>query len=363
MSHSIKEIADALGAQAQGDLTLRINSVAEPASAGPEDLALAMAPAYAEQLKQGAARAALVWQGADWHAMGLMAAIFVGRPRLAMSGVTRMFDRGQGLGGGIHPSAVIESGVVLGQDVSIGALAYVGAGAQIGARSVIGPHCVIGPDVRIGADAIIRDSVSIGARVRIGDRFICQPGTRIGADGFSFVTPEVSTTEVARKTMGDQGDARPQEYVRIHSLGAVTIGDDVEIGANCTLDNGTIRDTEIGSGSKLDNMVHIGHNARTGKHCLICGQSGLAGSAVIGDYVVMGGNTGVADNTFVGDRAILSAGTKVLSNVPAGRAMMGYPAVKMDQYTEIYKVLRRLPRLARTVADLQKAVFKGGPTD
>ena len=134
----------------------------------------------------------------------------------------------------------------------------------------------------------------------------------------------------------------------------------MEVGANATIDCGTIRDTSIAEGCKIDNLVHIGHNARVGKHTLICGFVGVAGSAEVGDYVVLGGQSGVSDNIFVGDGAIIGGGTKVLSNVPAGRMMLGYPATKMDTQMEIYKAQRRLPRLLREVAELRKAVFKSG---
>lgn len=217
---------------------------------------LGMAPKYAEGLQTGNAQAAVLWEGADWQSFGLKAAIFAPRPRMTLSGVTAMLDRGQGIPPGIHPSAVIDPAADIGEDVTVGPLAVIGAGAKIGARSVIGPHCYIGTDVVIGEDAILREMVSVGARAIIGKRFRAQPGARVGGDGFSYVTPEVSGAENARKTLGDQGEAKAQAWVRIHSLGAVTIGDDVEIGSNCTLDNGTIRDTVIGSGSKLDNLVH-----------------------------------------------------------------------------------------------------------
>lgn len=361
-SYTILQIAQSLGTKAEGDTSLSIQRAAEPATAGPDDLALAMSPKYAEDLGQGRARAAMVWPGADWQAMGLAAAIFAPRPRMAMSGLTRMLDLGQGFGTGIHPSAVVDPTAELASDVSVGPLCVIGAGAKIGTGSVIGPHCVIGMDVVLGAHAFLREMVSIGARAQIGDRFMAQPGARIGSDGFSFVTPEVSGVENARKSMGDQGEVKAQSWIRIHSLGAVRIGDDVELGANCTVDNGTIRDTTIGSGCKLDNQVHIGHNAVVGRDCLIAGQSGLSGSVTFGDNVIMGGQSGVADNTFVGDNVIISGATKVLSNVPAGRVMMGYPAVKMTTHTDIYKAQRRLPRLMREVDALKKAVFKSNPT-
>ncbi len=363
MSFTIAQIAAAVGGQAQGDETLEVRGAAEPATACADELAMAMAPKYAEGLSQGAARAAMLWQGADWQALGLEAAVLVARPRFAMSGLTALMDPGQGAWTGIHDSAIVEPTAEIGADVSIGPFAVIGARARIGAGSVIGPHCTIGPDVVMGPGAHLRDHVSIGARCTIGARFIAQPGARIGADGFSFVTPEESSAEQARHTMGDQVDAGSQSYIRIHSLGAVTIGDDVEIGANSTVDNGTIRDTVIGDRTKLDNLVHVGHNTRVGTDCLLCGLVGVSGSVEIGNFVILGGQVGVVDNIFIGDNVIASGGSKLLSNVPAGRVVMGFPAVKMNLQTDIYKAQRRLPRLFRDVAALRKAVFKEGSND
>lgn len=363
MTYTVAQIAKSLGAEAAGDTSLVIRRAAEPQSAGADDLALAMDPKYAEGLSQGAARAAMLWPGADWQAMGLTAAIFPERPRFAMSGMTRLMDKGQGFGTGIHPSAIIDPTAVLGKDVSVGPLAIISAGAQIGDGSVIGPHCFIGMDVTLGANAYLREQVSIGARVTIGMRCIIQPGARIGGDGFSFVTAEPSTVESARKTLGDQGAAAAQPWIRIHSLGSVTIGDDVEIGMGCTIDCGTIRDTTIGNNTKLDNQVHMGHNVSIGDNCLICGQVGIAGSARIGNNVVMAGQVGVNDNIFVGDGVIAGGGTKLMSNVPAGRTMLGYPATQMDKQVDLYKAQRRLPRLLREVAELRKVVFKSDKDD
>ncbi|WP_425078275.1 UDP-3-O-(3-hydroxymyristoyl)glucosamine N-acyltransferase [Ruegeria denitrificans] len=363
MQFTIQQIADALGAECQGDGGLTIVRAAEPGDAGPTDLAMAMSPKYAEALSKGDARAAVLWEGADWQAMGLRAAVFVKRPRMAMAGITAMLDRGQGIEPGIHPSAVIDPTAEIGSDVAIGPLTVVGARARIGSGSVIGAHCVVGIDAVLGEQALLREMVSIGARAQIGDRFIAQPGARIGGDGFSFVTPEVSGAENARKTLGDQGDAKAQSWLRIHSLGAVEIGDDVEVGANCTVDNGTIRNTRIGDGTKLDNLVHVGHNTRVGQDCLLCGQTGVSGSVEIGNNVVLGGQTGVVDNIFIGDGVISGGGTKILSNVPAGRVIMGYPGIKMETHTDVYKAQRRLPRMARDVEALKKAVFKQTPSD
>ncbi|MDR5651815.1 UDP-3-O-(3-hydroxymyristoyl)glucosamine N-acyltransferase [Ruixingdingia sedimenti] len=360
MAYSIREIAAALGAQAEGALDLRVARVSEPASAGPDALALAMDPKYADGLAKGQARAALVWPGADWRALGLEAAIVVPRPRLAMAGLTRAFDPGPAIAPGIHPLAVVDPGAQIGAGVAIGPFVTIAAGAVIGPRARIAAHCSIGPDARIGADALLLDRVFIGRGVTIGDRFIAQPGAVVGADGFSFVTPEKSGVEEIRGTLGQRDRIRQQSWQRIHSLGAVTLGDDVEIGANSTIDRGTIRDTAVGSGTKLDNLVHIGHNVQVGRDCLLCAQVGIAGSSRIGDRVVLAGQCGVNDNIFVGDDVIAGGASKIFTNVPAGRVVLGSPAVKMETQIEINKALRRLPRLAAVVTALQKAVSKDG---
>ncbi len=363
MAHKIADIAAALGAEAFGAVDLLIETVAEPATATDQDLALATDEKYAAQIGQGSARAAMLWPGADWQALGLEAAIIAPRPRYAMSGLSAMMDKGQGFAEGVHPAAVVDPSATLGAGVCVGPLAIISAGAKIGAGSVIGPGCFVGMDASLGDFAFLREQVTIGARVTIGDRFIAQPGARIGGDGFSFVTPEKSAVEEVRETLGDQGDAKGQSWARIHSLGSVSIGDDVEVGANACIDCGTVRDTQIGNGVKMDNLVQIGHNVVIGDDCLICAQSGIAGSSRLGRNVVLGGHTGVSDNVFIGDNAITGGATVVLSNIPAGRVMLGYPAVKMETQLELHKAQRRLPRLFRDVAALKSAVSKTGGSD
>ncbi|MCZ4351409.1 UDP-3-O-(3-hydroxymyristoyl)glucosamine N-acyltransferase [Roseovarius aestuarii] len=363
MAYTVEQIAQALGAKALGAFDIVIDRAAEPGDAGPRDIALAMKPAYAEGLAQGAARAAMLWDGADWQALGLEAAILVPRPRYAMAGLTAMLDLGEGWDDGVHPSAVIHPDAVISKDAHIGPLVVIGARAEIGAGTRIGPQVSIGVDAKIGAECLLREGVRIAARVQIGNRVIINPGAVLGGDGFSFVTPEKSAVENVRDSLGDQGDATAQSYARIHSLGSVRIGNDVEIGANTVIDRGTIRDTVINDRSKLDSAVMIGHNTIIGTDTLVCGMAGTAGSAQIGNNVVLGGRVAVADNIFVGDGAIIGGGSGVVSNVPAGRVMMGYPAIKMDAYVEMYKHLRRLGRVVRDVADLKKSVFKDGRSD
>lgn len=347
---SIAEIAAALGAEALGDTALRITRAAEPHVAGRADLALAMDAKYASGLAQGSAQAALLWPGADWQALGLRAAIYAPRGRLAMAGLTRLLDAGPHIAPGIHPMALIDASARIGAGAAIGPFVTIGPGAQIGARARIAAHVSIAEGAVLGDDALICAGARIGARVVIGHRAVVQMGAVIGADGLSFVTPEKSGAEEVRETLGQRQAARAQSWVRIHSLGAVQIGDDVEIGANTAIDRGTIRDTTIGRGTKLDNLVHIAHNVQIGQDCMICGQVGIAGSARLGDRVVLAGQCGVNDNIFIGDDVICGGATKVFTNVPAGRVMLGYPAVQMQTHIEMQKALRRLPRKSAKLA-------------
>lgn len=357
MPHRISEIARALGAQAFGALDLEINGVSEPASAGATDLALAMDPKYAGGLSEGNAQAAVLWEGADWQALGLKAALVVPRPRYAMSGLTKLLDPGPQIDG-IHPTAVIDESASIGENAAIGPFAIIGREVKIGANARISGHCSIEEGSVIGDDVLLRSGVRIAARVNIGDGFIAHHNVVIGSDGFSFVTPEKSGVEKARESLGTQNETAAQSWTRIHSLGGVSIGDNVEIGAGSMIDRGTIRATKIGSGTKLDNLVHIGHNVVVGEDCLLCGQVGIAGSTRIGNRVVMGGQCGASDNIFVGDDVVAGGATKLFSNVPAGRVVLGNPAVKMETQMEIQKAMRRLPRMMLQFKDLQKTVSK-----
>lgn len=365
MAHSIAELAAGLGLDWAGDGSLRITHAAEPAQAGPDALALAMNPKYAGGLAEGQARAAMLWAGAEWQALGLEAAIFAPRPRWAMAGVSESLDPGYDFGEGIHPQALIHASAEIGEGARIGPFAVIGARTRIGPGARIAPHVTVAEDVVIGADALLHAGARISARCRIGDRFIGQPNAVVGGCGFSFVTPEPSGAEDVRATLSDARKIRAQKWARIQSLGAVEIGDDVELGANSSIDRGTVRDTVIGTGTKLDSLCHIGHNVQVGEDCLLCGMVGIAGSARIGNRVVLGGKVGVSDNIFIGDDVLVGGGGRIYTNVPAGRAMLGDPATKLETQIEIRKALRRLPRLAAQVARLHEAVFPGkaGKTD
>jgi UDP-3-O-[3-hydroxymyristoyl] glucosamine N-acyltransferase len=359
---SVGELARALGAEAAGDAELMLGGAAEPALAAPDQIALAMQPAFGEDLGKGRARAAILWPGADWRALGLAAAIFAPRPRYVLAGVTRVFDRPAELAPGVHPSAVVDPTAEIGAGAAIGPFVAIGARVRIGPRARIFSHVSIAEDARLGADALLHAGVRIGARVIVGDRLIAQPNAVIGADGFSFVTPTPGMVEEARAT-GVIAAEEQDAYVRINSLGSVRLGDDVEVGASSCIDRGTVADTTVGDGTKIDNQVQIGHNVRIGHTCLLCGQAGVAGSAEIGDRVVLGGRAAVADHLRIGSNVVLTGGTMVNRHVADNSIMMGYPGVRMDQSVEMYKALRRLPRLLARLEAAQKPVSNPDASD
>ncbi len=359
---TLSELATALGGEAVGRTDLKVRGAAEPATAATDEVALAMQPAFAERLSEGKARAAILWPEADWRALGLEGAILAPRPRYLLAGVTRLFDRAPDLAAGVHPSAVIDPTTEIGPNAAIGPFVVIGARARLGSGARVLNHASIAEDAVIGADALIHAGARIGARVRIGDRFIAQPGAVIGGDGFSYVTPAPGVVEEARET-GVIAPAERAGYVRINSLGSVRIGDDVEVGANATIDRGTIADTVIGDGTKIDNLVMVAHNVQIGRGCLLCGHTGIAGSAVIGDGCVLGGRASIGDHAVLGRNVVITGNAAVSGHVPEGRIMMGYPGVRRDEFIGMFKALRRLPRLLARLEAAQKPVPKSGPSD
>ncbi len=360
---TLADIAAALELEPLGDATLAIRAVAEPAEAGPEDLALALDRKFRPALARGRARAAILWEGADWRALGLDGAIIAARAGAVLPDLTALMDKGPGLEPGIHPAAVIDPSAEIGEDAWIGACAVIGRAARIGPGARIAPHVTIGPEAQIGPNALLHAGVRIGREVRIGANFIAQPGAVIGGDGFSFKTRAAASAVETLRDGLTHGESAPVtgscQWARVASLGAVEIGDDVELGANSAVDRGTIRATRIGSGTKIDNLVQIGHNAEIGRDCIISAGTGIAGSARLGDRVVLGGMCGVRDNVTIGDDVIAGGRTTVFSNVPAGRAIWGTPAVRLETQIEINKATRRLPRLARQVRALLSKTPKG----
>jgi UDP-3-O-[3-hydroxymyristoyl] glucosamine N-acyltransferase len=218
----------------------------------------------------------------------------------------------------IDPMARLEA------DVTVEPHAVIGPRAEIGAGTLIGPGAVIGPGVRIGRHCAIGAHASI-VHALIGDRVIIHPGVRIGQDGFGFLPSR-------------------HGHQKIPQTRRVIIQDDVEIGANTTIDRGATRDTVIGEGTKIDNLVQIGHNVSIGRHCLIVSQVGISGSVSIGDFAVLAGQVGIADHATIGEGAVLGAKAGVSGNVPAGERWAGYPAVPAIDWKRGHAIIRRLVR-------------------
>lgn len=348
MAYSLAEIAAALGARTLGDETLIVTRIAEPAEAGPTDLALAVAPKFAAQLTESRARAAMVWDGADPESLGLEGAIVVPRGRLAMAGLTAMMDDAPAFAGltGQHASAVIDPSAQIGAGAVIGPFVVIGPGVRIGDGARIGPHVSIATQAAIGDGAVLHAGVRIGPRVRIGAGFIAQPGAVVGGDGFSFTTAGPSNVERAIRQRGHDPLDPPEDHAwhRIHSLGGVEIGNDVELGANATVDAGTIRATRIGDGCKIDNLCQVGHNVVLGRDCLMAAQAAVAGSTLIGDRVILGGKSGVADNLTLGRDVVVGGGAIVLSSLGDGLFVTGNPARPAHEDRAARKALQRLVR-------------------
>ncbi|KAA5604716.1 UDP-3-O-(3-hydroxymyristoyl)glucosamine N-acyltransferase [Roseospira marina] len=354
------DLAALLDVPLHGDGTLPVLRPCHPREARrPEDVAIAMDPALLPLLADSPARVAVVAADAvDAVPEGAVGAILgVGRPRLAMAGLTAAFAPPPPVAPGIHPSAVIEDGVVLGEGVAVGPFVHIAAGAEIGAGTAIGSHVTIGAGVRIGPNGLIHAGVRIGAGCTIGSHVILHHNASLAADGFSFVTPEKGSVESAKES--GRVEATNQGLVRIYSLAAVTLGDHVEVGANACLDRGTLSDTRVGDHTKIDDLVLIGHNVTVGSHCMICGQTGVAGSAVIGDRVVLAGRVGVADHVTIGDDAVVAAGSGVGQSLKGRAVYAGTPAVERERAFEMLMLTGRLKHLFRDVKALKAAAAAG----
>jgi UDP-3-O-[3-hydroxymyristoyl] glucosamine N-acyltransferase len=360
MPHAVNDIASALGARAEGDVTRLVRRPAHPSEAGPDDLALAMDAAHEGLLAGGAARVALLRDGADWRALGLAAAIFAPRPRWALAGLTATFAEPPDIAPGIHPLAAVDPSAEIGDGAAVGPFCVVAAGARIGPRAVLRAQVFVGPGAEVGPDALLHPGARLGPGVRIGARSVIHGNAVIGADGFSFVTPVAGAAESASRTGRVEDGARNTRLAKIHSLASVVVGEDVEIGAGTCVDRGTVSDTRIGSGTKIDNLVQIGHNVRVGENCLICGQVGIAGSVVLGDRVVLGGQSGVADHLTIGADSVCGARSGVGQDLAPGSVVLGAPALPRSEAIQIMLSWRRLPGLIARVRGLEKRLPDAG---
>jgi len=333
----LAELAAAVGGTVLGDGDVRISGIAPLDRAGPDQLSFLASKKYTSLLLESAAGAILVSPDLQ-DAPGRCAnRVLVEKPHEAILALlpllyrqpTRPFV-------GVHPTAVVDAGAEVDADACIEPFVVIEAGARIGAGAWIGAHSVIGAGARVGRDVRLYPQVTLYPGVVLGDRVAVHSGARIGSDGFGYVFREGA-------------------HQKLPHVGGCIIGNDVEIGANCTIDRGSIDQTVIGDGTKLDNLVHVAHNVRIGRLCLMAAQVGIAGSVRIGDGVVLAGQVGVSGHLTIGDKATITAQGGVVGNVPAGEMWGGFPARPHREQMRSYAALAKLPewmkRVERTLRD------------
>jgi UDP-3-O-[3-hydroxymyristoyl] glucosamine N-acyltransferase len=336
----VREVAEALSARLVGDGSLRIDRIVHPADADkPSDLAVAMSEEAFEALATSQAVAAIVSAKLPAVPARVKSVIIPEHERAALARLTALFDGGPAHTAGIDKTAVVAADAEIGDGVSIGPFVVIGPRSKIGARTMVLPHVTIGADVTIGEQGLIYSGVRIGDRVSIGARAIVHYNAVIGSDGFSFLPTSAADVPA-----------------RVHSLGSIVIGDDVEIGAATTIARATLESTRIGDGTKIDNHVHIAHNVKIGKACLICGMAGISGSVTVGDHVMLGGGVGIADHVTIGSNATVAAGSGVGADVAPGVTVSGYPAIPHEKTIEVILYSRRQRALHDRVAKLQTKV-------
>jgi UDP-3-O-[3-hydroxymyristoyl] glucosamine N-acyltransferase len=326
----------------RGGLDLSLTGMAALDAAGPHDVSFLGNERYHPQFLETRAAAVIVPRGVT-NGPATTALIAVDNPTLAFSTVVRHFaEISRAFTPGVHPMAAVDPTATLDPEkVRIHPGAVIMARATIGDGSEIGPHSVVGEDAVIGADCLLMANTTVRERCLLGDRVILQPGAVIGSDGYGY---EFSNGR----------------HVKIDQIGIVEIGNDVEIGANTTIDRARFGKTVIGEGTKIDNLVQIGHNCVIGRHCLIVALTGIAGSTRLGDYVTVAGQSGTVGHITIGDKATLTARSGATTNLPGGEIYAGNPAQPFRDEMKMRAHLRRLPKLIERVKALEEALDSRG---
>ncbi|MCC6588475.1 MAG: UDP-3-O-(3-hydroxymyristoyl)glucosamine N-acyltransferase [Bryobacterales bacterium] len=332
----ISEIAEWLGAMWEGT-DFEATGVASVESAGVGEISFVGGRKAASLA--AASQAGCLLAPVDFENGAGRTLIRVKDPRGAFARVVARMAPGRKPVAGIHPTAVIGAGVELGAELSVGPQVTIGDGARIGDGTVIGAGSSIGAGVQMGAGCRLHANVTLYEDVVVGSRCVLHSGCVIGADGFGFVMS------------GGRYEKFPQ-------VGKVVIGDDVEIGANTCIDRAALGVTAIGDGTKLDNMVHIAHNCRIGKHVVVAAQTGFSGGVVVEDYAVVGGQVGVGDKAVIESKAVVGSGAGILTSkiVRGGQVVWGTPARPLKQYLEQLAIFGKLPEINEELKQLRKRV-------
>lgn len=326
-------IAAAVQGTLVGDGAVVATRVAPLDRAGPSDVSFVASTKYAPAFASSTAGIVFITPELRELPGGCRSRIVVDNPHEAMLALMPLLYTAPRGEPGVHPTAVVSPLARLGADVCIEPFAVVSAEVVLGDRAWIGAHCVIGRGAVVGADARLYPHVYLYDGVRLGDRVVVHSGSRIGSDGYGYVF-------------------RDGAHRKVLQVGGCHIGNDVEIGANCTIDRGSIDDTVVGDGTKVDNLAHIGHNVRIGRVCLVMAQVGIAGSTHIEDGVMLAGQVGVAGHVTIGAGARLAGQAGVISDVPAGETWSGYPARPHKEVLRAAAVLLRLPALVKRLEAL-----------
>ena len=326
------ELAERLGCRLEGDGGLEVAAVRSLEEAGPHDLSFIARPAYLARLQGSAAGAVILGEG--WPPVD-RPALRTGNPYLALARALTIFHPAPTPAPGIHPTAVVAPDARVAPDACVGPLCVLGPGTAVGAGTILEAQVAVGARVRIGQGCRIFPNVTLRDEVVLGDRVIIHSGTVIGADGFGY---------------GRDG----HRYVKIPQVGRVVIEDDVEIGANVCIDRATLDETRIGQGSKIDNLVQIGHNVRIGADTVIVAQVGISGSAHIGSRVTLAGQVGVVDHVEIGDDVIVGAQAGVTKDLPAGSVVLGSPAIPHTEFKRQLAATGGLPKMRKVLRALEE---------
>jgi UDP-3-O-[3-hydroxymyristoyl] glucosamine N-acyltransferase len=328
----LAELAALVAGEVRGDRQRAISGIGTLESAGPEQLSFLTNPRYRHQAERSAAAALLVPPGVEIAGRDLLVAA---EPYYALARLLALFHPAPAPAPGIHAAAVVDPGASVAASAHVGAHAVIGAGSVVGERAVVHALACVGAQCRIGADSVLHPHVVLYDRTEVGARCTLHAGVVLGSDGFGFA-PHAG------------------EHVKVPQVGKVVVEDDVEIGANTTIDRATVDETRIGAGTKIDNLVQLGHNVRVGRGCLLVAQVGIAGSTSLGDGVVMAGRAGASGHLEIGAGARIAAASVALKSVPAGSQVAGWPAIEAGKWRRQQALLARLDEIYRRLRALER---------